>query len=76
MSESTAKMLIGQTLSGSGQLVIESSYDIGELRRRVTSPGGTTAAALKVFEEENIKGAIKKAIEAAYKRSKELSELA
>ena len=76
MSESTARILISQTLSGSGQLVIESGLDIGELRRRVTSPGGTTAAALKVFEGENLKGTIKKAIRAAYLRAKELSELA
>jgi len=43
-----------------------------KLREMVTSPGGTTAAGLKVFEEKGLKEMVSGVIEAAAKRSKEL----
>jgi pyrroline-5-carboxylate reductase len=43
------------------------------LRKKVTSPGGTTEAAFKVFENNQVKDIIIEAITAAKKRSKELS---
>ncbi len=45
-----------------------------ELRRKVTSPGGTTEAALKVMEENKVRQSIIDAIAAATRRSKELSQ--
>jgi pyrroline-5-carboxylate reductase len=45
------------------------------LRERVTSRGGTTAAALKVFEEEALAERFKRAIEAASRRGAEMGEM-
>ncbi|MGB8425187.1 MAG: pyrroline-5-carboxylate reductase dimerization domain-containing protein, partial [Desulfobacterales bacterium] len=45
-----------------------------ELRRKVTSPGGTTAAAIAVFEQQGFKSIVTAAITAAARRAKELSQ--
>jgi len=69
-----ARTLVMQTVFGAAKLAAGSGDGPGELRRKVTSPGGTTAAALKVFEESGLCEIIKKAVNAARKRSEELSE--
>jgi len=53
---------------------VEPTTDIppAELRRRVTSPGGTTAAAIDVFEKGDFRGLVARAVEAAAKRAEEL----
>jgi pyrroline-5-carboxylate reductase len=61
-----------QTLIGAGKLMRESGTDPAELRKMVTSKGGTTAAALEVLEEGQFKDLVVKALIAAYNRSKEL----
>lgn len=61
-----------QTMIGSGKLIRESGIQPAELRRMVTTPGGTTAAALEVFENGDFRGLIKKAIRAAYDRGIEM----
>ena len=64
--------LVLQTLLGSGYLVRKSDKSPAELRRMVTSPGGTTAEALKKLEEGGFHDLIKEAVKAAYKRAKQL----
>lgn len=72
MPEEMAKTLVFQTVLGSVEYARESGKDLAELRRNVTSPGGTTAEALKAFEEGGFNGLVKKAVAAAYRRAQEL----
>lgn len=67
-----AKTLVYQTLLGSAEYAKASAKDLAELRRNVTSPGGTTAAALKVFEDGGFTPLVHKAVAAAFKRAEEL----
>jgi pyrroline-5-carboxylate reductase len=67
-----AKELVLQTMLGSGHLIEKSNKTPPELRRMVTSPGGTTAAALQEFETSGFISLVKKAVNAAYNRAKEL----
>lgn len=69
-----ATTLTLHTLSGAVKLMEDLKADPVELRRRVTSPGGTTEAALSVLEAHNVKNQIVTAISAATRRSKELSQ--
>jgi len=64
--------LVLQTMIGAGKLMRESGTDPAELRKMVTSKGGTTAAALDVLESAGFKDHVIKALMAAYNRSKEL----
>lgn len=71
-----ARVLATQTLLGAARLAAESRVEPVELRRRVTSPGGTTAAALAVLEEAGWAETLVRAIEAARDRGRALGELA
>ncbi|MCX6357140.1 MAG: pyrroline-5-carboxylate reductase [Candidatus Aureabacteria bacterium] len=62
------------TVIGAGKLAALSGQPPEELRRKVTSPGGTTAAAVKVLDDRRVKKVLVDAIEAACARAKELSE--
>jgi len=77
LTEDVAKDLVLQTAKGAGQLAVEADKN-GEspeaLRQKVTSPGGTTEAAIKVFKEGKISELISAAINRAYERSRELSK--
>lgn len=68
-----AKVLAIQTTLGAAKLALESTKDLPELRRMVTSPGGTTIEGLKKLDEHGFKSIVIKAVEAATKRAKELS---
>ena len=71
-----AKILVLQTAKGAALLANERdkfSESPSELRRKVTSPGGTTEAALRVFTAKNFPQLITDALNAARERSKELS---
>ncbi|MDF1591531.1 MAG: pyrroline-5-carboxylate reductase [Desulfobacterales bacterium] len=68
-----AETLTLQTLKGALKLLRERKEPPEELRRKVTSPGGTTEAALKVMEAQQVKQNIVAAIVAAARRSQELS---
>jgi pyrroline-5-carboxylate reductase len=69
-----ARLLARQTVSGSGALLAASTEDAAALRRAVTSPAGTTEAALKVLMAPDAwPAALSKAIDAATKRSRELA---
>jgi len=71
----TARLLTLQTALGAARMAIESSEDPAELRRRVTSPGGTTEQAIERFEKEDLEGIVLRALTAARDRSIELSRL-
>lgn len=64
--------LVNQTMFGSAKLLVESQRHPTLLREMVTSPAGTTAAALRHLEERSVKAAFMAAIEAARDRSAEL----
>ena len=68
-----ARTLVNQTLLGAASMLRASDDDPAELRRRVTSPGGTTAAACGVLDERGVREAVVRAVAAAAKRSQELS---
>jgi len=74
LSKHTAQLLIEQTALGAAKIALESNESPGELRARVTSPGGTTEQAIKTFNEGNFSGLVKQAIQAAHDRSIELSK--
>jgi len=69
-----ATRLAAQTLFGSGQLLKESSEGPSVLRERVTSKGGTTAAALDAFRAGGFEKLIAAGVDAAVARSKELGK--
>ncbi len=71
-SEVAAK-LAAQTVFGAGKMLVESGRSAEELRHQVTSPGGTTQAALDTMYDMGVPGAVRKAVVAASKRSQELS---
>ena len=71
----TAHLLILETCLGAAKLAMESEEDLAELRRRVTSPGGTTERALLVMEDANLKDTLKDAFKAASDRARELGTI-
>ena len=73
LSESHAKTLVIQTISGAAAMLNQEGTSPSQLRENVTSPNGTTFAALQLFESMDIEGIIKKAMHAARDRSQELS---
>lgn len=73
LSESDAKTLVIQTITGAAAMLNQENASPSKLRENVTSPNGTTFAALQVFESMDIEGIIKKAMRAARDRSQELS---
>ena len=77
LPETVVKDLVLQTAKGAGLLAVEADKNNespAELRRKVTSPGGTTEAALKVFEDGKISELISAAITRARDRGRELSK--
>jgi len=70
-----AMQLARATVSGSGELARLSSEDAAQLRRNVTSPGGTTEAALKILmAQDGLAALMRQAIAAATARSRELAD--
>jgi pyrroline-5-carboxylate reductase len=70
----TAAELVVQTLVGSAKLLRETGEHPTVLRERVTSPGGTTAAAVRELEDHKVRAAFLTALEAARDRSRALAE--
>ncbi|MDF1740684.1 MAG: pyrroline-5-carboxylate reductase [Verrucomicrobiales bacterium] len=66
----TAKSLAVQTVAGAAELVKSTGESPAKLRENVTSPNGTTFAALEFFRENNFEKIVKGAVEAAAKRSR------
>lgn len=70
----TAAQLTLQTALGAARMATESDVDAAELRRRVTSPNGTTEAAIKAFQAGGFETLVQQALNAAAARSAELAE--
>ena len=68
-----AERAVAQTFAGALALLDESGETPAELRRAVTSPNGTTAAAIAVFEERDLGGLVADALAGAMRRAVELS---
>jgi pyrroline-5-carboxylate reductase len=69
-----AQELVLQTMLGSAKFIEQSGEAPSELRQKVTSPGGTTAAALAQFEKGGFNELVRRAVRAAYERAKELGK--
>ncbi|KAI0416710.1 pyrroline-5-carboxylate reductase [Xylaria grammica] len=74
LSKEQATRLAKQTCLGAGKMLVESTEEPAQLRRNVTSPNGTTAAALESFEASGLKNIVDKAVKAATNRGEELGK--
>jgi pyrroline-5-carboxylate reductase len=74
LDEYTARLLIQQTALGAAKIALESDETPGQLRQRVTSPGGTTEQAIETFEAGAFSQLVSKALHAARDRSIEISK--
>ncbi len=74
LDEDTARLLVQQTALGAAKIALESSESPEQLRKRVTSPGGTTQAAIETFEQGDFSLLVSKAMHAARDRSTEMSK--
>lgn len=74
----TAKKLVAHTVLGAAEMVLQTDKNPAELRDQVTSPGGTTEAALHLMSERNfqdtVKSAVKRSAEKAAEIGRELSQ--
>ena len=73
LTRDLAEKLAAQTMLGSARLCLTGKQHPAQLKNMVTSPGGTTAAGLKVLEEGKIRATLMAAVEAAAKRAEELA---
>ncbi len=73
LPRATATELVVQTVVGSGKMLAETGTHPAVLREQVTSPAGTTAAALRELEVHKVRAAFLAAMEAARDRSRELA---
>ena len=74
LSAETASLLARQTALGAARMALVSDVEPAELRRRVTSPKGTTEAAINAFQAGGFEALVEKALQAAAHRSAELAE--
>lgn len=70
----TAKQLTLQTALGASQMALNAKVEVAELRRQVTSPGGTTEQAILTFQREGFDEIVFEALEAARNQAQKLSE--
>lgn len=70
----TASLLARQTAFGAARMALVSELSPAELRRRVTSPGGTTEAAIRTFQDGGFEALVEAALKAAAQRSAEMAE--
>lgn len=73
LDKKDTEILVLQTLKGSVSLLEKSKKTPEELRKQVTSPGGTTEAAMETFEDKLFHEIVHQAVKSAHKRSRELS---
>ena len=73
LDEATARLLCIETVGGAADLLASSDDSPVDLRSRVTSKGGTTAAAIQTFNDKDLKEVVSAAMKSAFVRSKELS---
>ena len=76
LSAENARELVQQAMLGSAKMVVENpQVDLATLRQNVTSKGGTTAAALNVFNQRQFNDIVQQAMQACVARSKEMETL-
>lgn len=75
LSNEHARLLTIETALGAAKMALLSASDLAELRKQVTSPGGTTEQALNTFQQGKLEELVKEAMSAAEQRSIELSQL-
>jgi pyrroline-5-carboxylate reductase len=73
LDRETATALALQTGLGAARMALEDGADLGELRRRVTSPGGTTERAVERFEQDGLRRIVQDAMQAAADRAAEMA---
>jgi len=76
LAAASARRLAVATLHGAGLMVQSADADPAQLRAQITSPGGTTQAALDSFERADLRGSVRHALAAATQRSRELAATA
>ena len=69
-----AQRLAAQTLLGAAKMVLETGKHPGELKDMVTSPAGTTIAALGILERQAFRGTVMDAVAVASRRAREMAE--
>lgn len=74
LSHEVADSLVRQLLVGSGRLLQQTGEDPAELRRKVTSPNGVTAAAIATLESSGLRNALEETVRSAVKRSREMGQ--
>ena len=74
LPRAVAAQLTLQTALGAARIAQDSDVDVVELRRRVTSPNGTTERAIASFESDNLRGVFERALSACEARSRELAQ--
>ncbi len=75
LTREQARLLTLQTAYGAAKMALEGAEEPAVLRRRVTSPGGTTEQAVKVLEQGGLRPLFRSALDAAARRARELAEL-
>lgn len=73
LTRQQATQLVNQTILGSGAMLVESGRSASQLREMVTSPAGTTAAALRALDERGVRAGFLAAVQACYDRSVEMA---
>lgn len=74
LEDKTARLLTEQTVLGTVKMALETGQDVAQLRQAVTSPQGTTEAAIKKLEQGNIKALLQTALQAAKDRAEEITK--
>lgn len=74
LDEESARLLTLQTALGASRMAMEATVDPAELRRRVTSPGGTTEQAILTLEKADVRTAFEQALKACAARGAEMAE--
>ena len=72
LSEEESELLARETLVGAGKMLTESEKSPAKLREQVTSPNGTTYAALSVFKEDRLAQIVMKAAQACARRAEDM----
>ncbi|MFC0308789.1 pyrroline-5-carboxylate reductase [Gallibacterium trehalosifermentans] len=76
LTEQQARLLVQQSALGAAEMVIANPQtELEILRQQVTSKGGTTAAAINVFQQQNLEATVKQAMQAAIERAEEMEKL-
>lgn len=75
LTKDVSRLLTLQTAFGAARMALESSETLTELRKQVTSPGGTTEQGIRIMEEANIQRILADTVKAAKIRSEELARM-